>query len=109
LYVEWADRPTTTVFKVRKVYSRAAVARQLKDVEATQHAREGNRVVTVVFEVIEASSRLARELENIEATWCKAEAAWELEEGYRVTIVFEIGDASSRVAQGVLCLTISST
>jgi hypothetical protein len=48
------------------------------------------------FKVGEASSRVARELENIEAAWRKAAAAWELKEGNRVTTVFEIGDDSSR-------------
>jgi hypothetical protein len=65
--------------------------------------------VIVIFEVREASSRVARELENIMDARCKATAARELEEADRVITVFEVGDASSRAAQGVLCLTISST
>jgi hypothetical protein len=50
--------------------------------------------VIVVFEVREASSRVARDLENIEDARCKATAARELEEADRVTTVFKVRDAS---------------
>jgi hypothetical protein len=51
------------VFKIREASSRVAVVQQLEDVEAARCAREGDKAVTVVFEVGEASSRVTRELE----------------------------------------------
>jgi hypothetical protein len=55
------------VFKSREASSRVAVAQQLEDVETARCSREGDKAVTVVFEVGETSSRATRELEDVEA------------------------------------------
>jgi hypothetical protein len=45
-----SDRPVATVFEVREASSRVAVVQKLGDVEVTWRAREGDRVVMVIFE-----------------------------------------------------------
>jgi hypothetical protein len=82
------------VFEVGEASSRAVAARQLEDVEAARRAREG------IFEVEEASSRMAWELEDVKATRCKVTATQELEEAGRVTMVFKVEDASLRATWG---------
>jgi hypothetical protein len=110
LHVGLGDKPVVMVFEVGEASLRAVAARQLKDIEATQCAQEGDRAAMVIFEVKETSSRVAWVLEDVKAARCKAAVAREVEEANRMMMVFEVKGASSREGNlEVLHLMISST
>jgi hypothetical protein len=109
-HIQLGDRLAVLAFKVGEASLRAVAARQLKDIEATQCAQEGDRAAMVIFEVKETSSRVAWVLEDVKAARCKAAVAREVEEANRMMMVFEVRGASSREGNlEVLHLMISST